>query len=76
MKNGKPGGSQFGPDLSDLLNQMFGGGIPTGAGMSGGWGRRSPDAVQTYKVSLEELYAGKHVKLMSKRKVVCASCKG
>lgn len=74
MKRGGAGGPQFDADLADLLNHMFGAGIPTGGG--GGWGRRSPDAVKEFDVSLEELYKGKQVKMMSKRKVVCPTCKG
>jgi len=57
---------------------MFGGGIPTGNGHGDGgvWGRRTRDAVKEFDVSLEDLYKGKQVKMMSKRKVVCSSCKG
>ena len=51
----------------------FGGGMP--GGMRGG-AKRTRDAVQGYSVSLEDLYQGKHVKFMSKRKIVCTSCKG
>ena len=67
-------------DLSDLLNQMFGTGMPNGGGggssTGGGWGRRTADAIKEFEVSLEELYKGKQVKMMSKRQVVCSSCKG
>lgn len=59
--------------MAELFSQMFGGGMPGGMG---GGARRSRDAVQGFEVTLEDLYKGKHVKLMSKRKVVCATCKG
>ena len=55
-----------------LMPPGGGGGRSTG----GGWGRRTADAVKEFDVSLEELYKGKQVKMMSKRKVVCSSCKG
>jgi DnaJ homolog subfamily A member 2 len=79
VKRGGAGEPQFDPELSDWLNHMFGGGIPTGNGRGdggGGWGRRTRDAVKEFDVSLEDLYKGKQVKMMSKRKVVCSSCKG
>jgi len=66
-------------DLSDLLNHMFGAGMPPGGGggsAGGGWGRRTADAIKEFEVTLEELYKGKQVKMMSKRKVVCSTCKG
>lgn len=47
-----------------------------GGDTSGRWGRRTPDAIQPVEVSLEELYVGKHVKMLSKRKVVCSTCTG
>ena len=84
MKGG-PGGFHDDQDLADLLNHMFGagvGGFPGMGGMggmgggAGGTGRRSKNAVQEFEVSLEDLYKGKHVKMMSKRKIVCTSCKG
>jgi DnaJ homolog subfamily A member 2 len=76
MKRGQTG-PEF-DDLSDLLNEMFGAGMPPGGGRSasGAWGHRTADAVKEFEVSLEELYKGKQVKMMSKRKVVCSTCKG
>jgi DnaJ homolog subfamily A member 2 len=53
---------------------MFGADIPTGNPEKRG--RRTPDAVQEFEISLEDLYKGKHVKMMSKRKIVCIVCKG
>ena len=65
------------PDLAEFLSHMFG----AGAGVHGDWGqggtsRRSADAIKELPVTLEELYSGKHLKMMSKRKVVCQICKG
>jgi len=81
MKNGPGGGAPADADLADLLNQFFGAGasgFPGGMGGMGGMGggRKSRDAVQEFEVSLEDLYKGKQVKMMSKRKIVCTTCKG
>jgi DnaJ homolog subfamily A member 2 len=85
VKNGGgPGGGPGGhfadeADFADYINEMFGGGVRMGVNMGGGGrggGRRSKDAIQEFEVSLEELFNGKHVKLMSKRKIVCSNCKG
>lgn len=67
----------FDPDLAEFLNHMFGAG-PRGPG---GWAEgassgRSADAIKEFPVTLEELYSGKHVRMMIKRKVVCQTCKG
>jgi DnaJ homolog subfamily A member 2 len=76
---GGPGAHQFADEaeFASFINNMFGEGGPMG-GMGAGRrsGRKSKDAIQEFEVSLEELYNGKHVKLMSKRKVVCSHCKG
>jgi DnaJ-class molecular chaperone len=77
MKRG--GGTRFDPDLSDLFFHMFGAGMYPGGGGGGasyGRGNRSPDAEKDFEVTLEELYKGKQVKMMSKRKVVCPTCQG
>ena len=74
MKGG--GGTRFDPDLSDLFFHMFGAGMYTGDDRGGARGNRSPDAVKDFDVTLEELYKGKQVKMMSKRKVVCPTCQG
>ena len=77
LKAGEFGaGMGFDPDLADFLNHMFGAGSASGAWAQGGSSRRSPDAVKELPVTLEELYSGKHVKMMSKRRVVCQTCKG
>jgi DnaJ homolog subfamily A member 2 len=74
------GGAHFHEDdeFAEMLNHIFGGGAAfSGAGFGmGGGSRTSKDAVQEFEVSLEELYKGKQVKMMSKRKVICSSCKG
>jgi len=79
MKRGAGAGGAEGAyteaDLQDMLNQMFGGGGP-GGGPGGSFGKRTPDAIEEYEVTLEELYKGKQVKFVSKRKVVCTTCKG
>jgi DnaJ homolog subfamily A member 2 len=79
MKNG--GGGHFHEDeeLAEMLNQMFGagvGGFSTGGFATGSQNRASKTAVQEFEVTLEDLYKGKQVKMMSKRKVVCSHCKG
>jgi DnaJ homolog subfamily A member 2 len=76
MKRGTTNGSQFESDFTDMLNQMFGAGIPTGGSAAGGWQRRTPDAIKEFEVTLEELYKGRQVKMMSKRNVICSTCKG
>jgi DnaJ family protein A protein 2 len=68
--------------FEDMLSHMFGGGFGGGfaggmPGMAGmGQGRRSADAVTQIEVTLEELYKGKQVKMMSKRKIICSTCQG
>lgn len=84
-QNGFSGGA--GPDLDDILAQMFGGGMGGGAfeGMHGSFGGAGPGArrrgkgkseVQQYEVSLEELYKGKTTKFASTKNVVCETCSG
>ncbi|TVY93254.1 DnaJ protein-like protein [Lachnellula willkommii] len=78
---GGPGG---GPDLDDILAQMFGGGMGGMGGMPGFGGegggpkrpRRGRDEEQKYQVSLEELYKGKTVKFASTKNIICSHCKG
>ena len=69
-----------GPDLDDILQQMFGmgGGMPPGFGGEGGpkRPRRGRDEEQKYQVTLEELYKGKTVKFASTKNVICSHCKG
>ncbi|EME48179.1 hypothetical protein DOTSEDRAFT_69950 [Dothistroma septosporum NZE10] len=86
-QNGFPGG---GPDLDDILAQMFGqgmGGVPgmggdpfgMGGGMGGGPRRRKAkgkNEMQQYEVTLEELYKGKTTKFASTKNVICSHCSG
>ncbi|KKF97244.1 hypothetical protein CFO_g369 [Ceratocystis platani] len=79
-------GGAGGPDLDDILAQMFGfgmgGGMPGGmGGMPGGRGgpsrpTKGEDEEQLYKVTLEDLYKGKTVKFAANKKVNCGICKG
>lgn len=77
---GMPGGPG-GPDLDDILSQMFGmgmGGMPPGFGGGGGVRRpaRGRDEEQQYHVNLEDLYKGKTVKFNSTKNIICSHCKG
>ena len=82
--NGFPGG---GPDMEDILAQMFGaagggmggafGGMPGMGGMGGKMRRqKGRPEVQQYEVSLEELYKGKTTKFASTKNVICETCHG
>lgn len=87
-KGGAGGGA--GPDLDDILAQMFGGmgggmgGMPPGfEGMGGGGGfggprgpRKSKNEQQEYEVTLEELYKGKTTRFASTKNVICSHCSG
>lgn len=79
--NGFPGGAG-GPDLDDILAQMFGGGMGGMPGMGGDMpggrrrGGKGKNEVQQYEVTLEELYKGKTTRFASTKKVVCEHCKG
>jgi len=88
------GGAGFpgsGPDLDDILAQMFGGGMGGMPGMGGGFegmggfpGAGGPrrrrgkgkSELQRYEVTLEELYKGKTTKFASTKKVICTNCSG
>ncbi|KAL1897239.1 DnaJ-like protein xdj1 [Ceratocystis pirilliformis] len=75
-RSGGAGG--HGPDLDDILAQMFGFGM---GGMPGGRGgpprpTKGEDEEQLYKVTLEDLYKGKTVKFAANKKVNCGICKG
>ncbi|KAE8146392.1 hypothetical protein BDV25DRAFT_51748 [Aspergillus avenaceus] len=82
--SGEPG-MGAGPDLDDILAQMFGmggmgGGMPGMGGMPGGSRpnkpRRSPNEEQKYEVKMEDLYKGKTVKFASTKNVICSLCQG
>lgn len=80
--NGFPGGA--GPDLDDILAQMFGagGGFEGMHGSFGGGGpgsrrrAKGKNEVQQYEVTLEELYKGKTTKFASTKNVICGTCSG
>ncbi|OOF91687.1 hypothetical protein ASPCADRAFT_211042 [Aspergillus carbonarius ITEM 5010] len=76
--SGEPG-MGAGPDLDDILAQMFGGMGGMG-GMPGGpharKPRKSPNEEQKYEVRLEDLYKGKTVKFASTKNVICSLCHG
>lgn len=87
-QGGFPGGAG-GPDLDDILAQMFGqgmggmgggfegmGGMPGMGGMGGRGPRKSKNEVQEYEVSLEELYKGKTTRFASTKNVICQNCNG
>ncbi|ETV96704.1 hypothetical protein H310_10021 [Aphanomyces invadans] len=54
---------------ADIFSQMFGGGRPRGP-------QRGEDLTHPLKVSLEDLYNGKTVKLAVNRDVLCGGCAG
>ncbi|KKA26230.1 hypothetical protein TD95_000106 [Thielaviopsis punctulata] len=76
------GGGGPGPDINDILSQMFGFGM--GGGMPGGMpghggpqrSRKGPNDNEHYVVTLEDLYKGKTVKFAADKKVNCSLCKG
>lgn len=72
-------GRGAGPDLDEMLSEMFG----MGAGMPPGFGgpgprksRKGDDEEHPYQVTLEDLYKGKTTKFASTKKVICSHCKG
>jgi len=71
-KEGVENGGGGGADPSDIFSQFFGGG--------GGRRQRGPqkgeDLMHPLKVTLEDLYNGKTVKLAVNRDVICAKCEG
>ncbi len=81
---GHGNGTGSGPDLEDMLQQMFGmggGGAPPGFMNMGGSGgpqkpRKGENEELPYQVTLEELYKGKTAKFSSKKNVICSHCKG
>ncbi|KAJ0418978.1 hypothetical protein BJY00DRAFT_172310 [Aspergillus carlsbadensis] len=78
--SGEPG-MGGGPDLDDILAQMFGMGGGGGMGGMPGMGgqrrpRASPNEEQKYEIKLEDLYKGKTVKFASTKNVICSLCKG
>lgn len=66
------GGGGRGGDASDLFSAMFGGG---GGGRARG-PRKGENHVHPLKVSLEDLYKSRTVKLAITRNVLCSGCDG
>jgi DnaJ family protein A protein 2 len=63
-----------GGDMGDLLSRMFGGG---GGGRGGRGGpRKSENVAHGIKVSLEDAYKGRTIKLSIEREAVCSACSG
>lgn len=72
-------GTGAGPDLDEMLSQMFGmgGGMPPGfRGTKARKSRKGDDEEHPYQVTLEELYKGKTTKFASTKNVICSHCKG
>jgi len=73
---GLEGGAGGGESAEDLFSMFFGG----GGGGGGGRGRRGPqkgeDIVHDLKVSLEDMYNGKTVRLAISRNKPCQDCEG
>lgn len=69
-----------GPELDDILQQMFGMGGGTSFRFRADGGPRRPakgkDEEQEYHVTLEDLYKGKTVKFNSTKNIICSHCKG
>lgn len=74
-KHGKEGleGGGGGGSAEDIFSMFFGGG--RGGGRSSG-PRRGEDVVHPLKVTLEDLYNGKTVKLAVNRDRLCGACEG
>lgn len=72
-------GMGAGPDLEEMLSQMFGmgGGMPPGfSGPGPRRSRKGDDEEHPYQVTLEDLYKGKTTKFASTKNVICNHCKG
>ncbi|KAL9126998.1 MAG: hypothetical protein Q9175_007820 [Cornicularia normoerica] len=72
-------GMGAGPDLDEMLSQMFGmgGGMPPGFGGPGPRrSRKGDDEEHPYQVTLEDLYRGKTTKFASTKNVICSHCNG
>ncbi|KAK7510539.1 hypothetical protein IWZ03DRAFT_337236 [Phyllosticta citriasiana] len=79
-------GGGAGPDLDDILAQVFGGmdgmgGMGSMPGMGGMGGppkrpRKGKNEEQEYEVTLEELYKGKTTRFASTKNVICETCNG
>lgn len=72
---GLQGGGGDGSSGDDIFSMFFGGGRGGGRGRGGG-PQRGEDKVHPLKVSLEDLYNGRVVKLALSRKKPCSDCEG
>jgi len=73
-KYGKEGlEGSAGPDASDIFSQFFGGG---GQSRRSRGPKKGENLTHPLKVSLEDLYNGKTVKLAINRDVLCPKCEG
>lgn len=76
------GGGPGGPGGEDLFSMFFGGGGPGGRGRRSAGPRKGPALNHPIKVSLDDIYNGKTVKLAVNRKVIkgevktCPACNG
>ena len=67
-------GMGAGPDLEEMLSQMFGmgGGMPPGFRGGPRRSRKGDDEEHPYQVTLEDLYKGKTTKFASRKHVICS----
>ncbi|OQR91520.1 hypothetical protein ACHHYP_04605 [Achlya hypogyna] len=70
-EEGLQGGGGSSNNAADIFGQMFGGGMRQQRGPP-----RSEDLTHPLKVSLEDLYNGKMVKLAVNRDIICNTCDG
>ena len=71
---GLEGGGGGGESAEDLFSMFFGGGGGRGGGRRGP--QKGEDIVHTIKVSLENMYNGKTVRLAISRNKPCEECEG
>lgn len=75
-------GGGGGPNLSEVLGSMFGGGgfpmpfFGMGGGGPGGKAPRGPNKIHEIGVSMADLYHGKTIQINMKRDSKCAACQG
>jgi DnaJ family protein A protein 2 len=74
-KDGIEQGEGGGASADDIFAQFFGGG-GRGGGRGRGGPQRGEDIVHAIKVSLEDLYNGKTVRLAISRNKPCVDCDG
>ena len=72
-EEGLQNGGGGGPDISDLLGGMFGGG--GGRGKPSG-PRKGKSVLHAVKATLADLYSGKNTKVVVNRDRICSKCEG